>query len=71
MIIKLGLSNTLKKKNNLWLHLAKCNFSDFICLDYKTEPSVAKSQKYLYWKRGTPTYLLDEWNKSGGDTSQH
>ena len=30
------------------------------------------AQKYLYWKRGGHcTHLLDEWNKSGGDTTQH
>ena len=74
-----------EKKGNLRLQLASWNLSDFLlCLESKTEPSVAKAQNYiggwgdttqhyLYWKRGTGhrTYLLDEWNKSGGDTAQH
>ena len=70
MIIKLGPSNSLKI-NNLWLHLASWNLPDFLLyLESKTEPSVA--QNYMYLKGGGHrTYLLDEWNKWGGDTAQH
>ena len=80
MIIKLGPSNS-RKKNNLWLHLASWNLTDFlVCLESKTEPSAAKAQNYMggipyrkicTGKRGHRTYLLDEWNKWGGDTAQH
>ena len=46
MIIKLGPCNSLIKAN-LWLHLASWNFPNFLlCLESKTEPSVAKAQNY-------------------------
>ena len=41
----------------------------FINYENKTEPSVAKEQNYM--GGGHRTYLLDEWNKWGGDTAQH
>ena len=51
LIIKLGPCNSLKKAN-LWLHLASRNFPNFLlCLESKTEPSVAKAQNY---RGGTP-----------------
>ena len=63
LIIKLGPSKSVKKAN-LWLHLATWNLLDFLlCLESKTESSVAKEQNYmggdtaqkkLYWKGGTP-----------------
>ena len=41
-MIPLWLSNT-QKKNNLWVHLASWNLPDCqLCLESKTEPSVAK-----------------------------
>ena len=67
LIIKQGPCNSLKKAN-LWLHLASWNFPNFLlCLESKTEPSVAKAQNY---RGGHRTYILDEWNKWDGDTTQ-
>ena len=32
----------------MWLHLANCNLTDWLlCLEYKTEPSVAKATNYI------------------------
>ena len=58
------------KKNNLWLHLTSWNLPDSqLCLESKTEPSVAKGggtphRKQIYWKGGTPH--IPYW---GGDTA--
>ena len=80
MIIKLEPSNSVKKAN-LWLHLASWNLPDFLlCLESKTEPSVAKKQNYMgrtphrknvYWSEGHNTYFVEWWNNWGGDTAQH
>ena len=64
MIIKVGQSNSLKKAN-LWLHLASWNLPDFLlCLESKTEPSVAKEQNYMGGGHRTEKFVLE-----GGDTA--
>ena len=46
----------MHKKVNLWLHLQSWNLQDSqLCLESKTEPSVAKAQNYM---------------EGGGDTAQ-
>ena len=67
----------------MWLYLESYNLPEFmLCLESKIETFVANTQIYIGgW--GTPhrkicsgrgghhTYLLDESNKSGGNTTHH
>ena len=59
----------------------RVKITDFLlCLESKTEPSVAKKQNYMggghhtekfVLEGGHRTYLFDELDKRGGDTAQH